>query len=211
MSDDLERLDEHGLPAWVGRTLREPVAIDGAAKARLLGRVRAAAESRRRTTHRTPAAWRTRRGLAPVAGLAAAAAFAGLAVLGSARAGTAPDTPAALRDTLRATVVLAPLGDSLGSSLLRDTLRLVRFVLVAPNATRLALAGDFNGWSRTATPMAAAGRDGAWAVTLALAPGAHRYAFVVDDTRTVADPAAPAARDTSDGARSVLTVPAARD
>ncbi|HEU4631915.1 MAG TPA: hypothetical protein VFS08_19355, partial [Gemmatimonadaceae bacterium] len=206
MSDDLERLDEHGLPAWVGRTLREPVAVDGAAKARLMGRVRAAAAARRRTRHRAPAAWRTRRGLTPVAGLAAAAAFAGLAVLGSARGATAPGAPGVLRDTaydtlhdtLRATAVLAPLGGSFGSvlgdSLLRDTLRLVRFVLVAPNATRLALAGDFNGWSRTATPMTdTAGPRGTWTATLALAPGAHRYAFVVDDTRTVADPATPAA------------------
>jgi 1,4-alpha-glucan branching enzyme len=83
-------------------------------------------------------------------------------------------------------------------------------VLVAPNATRLALAGDFNGWSRTATPMTPRA-DGAWTATLALAPGAHRYAFVVDGTRAVADPTTPAARDTSDGARSVLTVPTVRD
>lgn len=210
MSDDLERLDEHGLPAWVGHALRRPVAVDGAAKARLMGRVRAAAEQRRHGGRGASAPWRTRRGLAPLAGLAAAAAFAGVAVLGSARGGAVPGAPAVLRDTLRATAVLSPLGDSLGGSLLRDTLRLVRFVLVAPNATRLALAGDFNGWSRTATPMTPRA-DGAWTATLALAPGAHRYAFVVDDTRAVADPVMPAARDTGDGARSVLTVPAVRD
>ncbi|HEX6631778.1 MAG TPA: hypothetical protein VF048_11845, partial [Gemmatimonadaceae bacterium] len=63
MSDDLERLDEHGLPAWVGRALRRPVAMDDAAKARLMGRVRAAAEQRRPGGRRAPAAWRTRRGL----------------------------------------------------------------------------------------------------------------------------------------------------
>ena len=211
MSDDLERLDEHGLPAWVGRALRQPVAMDGAAKARLMGRVRAAADVRNHVGHRAPAAWRTRRGLAPFAGLAAAA-VAGLTILGSAHGVVRPDSRGTLRDTLRATTVLAPVGDSPGSSLLRDTLRLVRFVLVAPNAMRLALAGDFNGWSRTATPMTSAeDARGVWTATLALAPGAHRYAFVVDDTRAVADPAAPAARDTSDGARSVLTVPAVRD
>ena len=211
MSDDLERLDEHGLPAWVGRALRQPVAMDGAAKARLMGRVRAAAESRRRDGRSASTAWRTRRGLAPFAGLAAAA-FAGITILGSARRVATPDSRATLRDTPRATAVLAPLGDSLGSSLLRDTLRLVRFVLVAPTATRLALVGDFNGWNARSTPMVAAAEStGVWTATVPLGTGSHRYAFVLDDTGRVADPAAPGGADSTGRAYSTVTVPGARN
>ncbi len=79
---------------------------------------------------------------------------------------------------------------SLGSALLRDTLRLMRFVLVAPTATRLALVGDFNGWNVRATPMlAVAESTGMWEARVALRPGTHRYAFVQDDTQWVAGPA----------------------
>src|SRR5690606_24506775 len=114
--------------------------------------------------------WRARRGLASLTGLATAAGLASVIALGAARMGLSPATAdgvgTVLRDTLHAVadrgapatvVVAAPAtgvaGDSLGSVLLRDTLRLMRFVLIAPSATRLALVGDFNGWDSRATPM----------------------------------------------------------
>src|SRR5690606_2710276 len=156
---------------------------------------------------------------APLAGLAAAAGFAGVVTLGALRApldalGGNPAGAAAiaLHDTLYGAVrgaVLPPTlaGDSVGSTLLRDTVRLVRFVLVAPTAARLALVGDFNGWDRTATPMRVmAESTGTWVATLALAPGDYAYGFVVDDTGWTADPRAPRAAGAG-RARSLLTVP----
>lgn len=55
----------------------------------------------------------------------------------------------------------------------------VTFTCRAPAAKAVFLAGDFNGWSATALALER-GDDGAWSVTLPLAPGAHEYKFVVD-------------------------------
>ncbi len=69
-----------------------------------------------------------------------------------------------------------------------DTTYVVRFILVAPSASHVALVGDFNNWRRNATPLTTTGRRGAWTVSVALAPGQHEYAFIVDDTHWIADP-----------------------
>jgi hypothetical protein len=45
-------------------------------------------------------------------------------------------------------------------------------------AEAVFLAGSFNDWSPTATPMKAKG--GHWSVSLPLAPGHYEYKFVVD-------------------------------
>jgi hypothetical protein len=81
------------------------------------------------------------------------------------------------------------IGDSLVSTL-RDTLRLVRLMFDAPDARRVAVAGDFNQWSVEATPLSRDARSRRWSVTLAVRDGEHRYAFVVDGTRWVPDPRA---------------------
>lgn len=202
--DAMSRPDDDALPAWVARELRRPVATDPAARQRIMARVRAAAPATATAYQlRARHGWRARRGLAPLAGLATAAAFSGLIALGAARSGLVgtEGVGAVLRDTingavaargtLTAVVAADPsavaAGDSPGSALLRDTLRLVRFVLVAPTATRLALVGDFNGWNERATPMlAVAESTGMWEARVALRPGAHRYAFVQDDSQWVA-------------------------
>ena len=46
-------------------------------------------------------------------------------------------------------------------------------------ATVVFLAGSFNDWSQTATPMKK-GKDGQWSASLPLAPGRYEYKFVVD-------------------------------
>ena len=218
MLDPFGAADEHGLPAWVGRALRAPVATSAARKARLMTLVRAAGAPAA-VAARPPLAWRARRGLAPVAGLAAAAAFAGVTVLGAARgplaggasADVAPSLQATLRDTLLAGAGVAmPVRTALVDTIGDATLRLVRFVLVAPSATRLALVGDFNRWDAAATPMlAAAESTGVWTATVPLRAGAHRYAFVLDDTGRVADPAAAERSDSAGRPYSVVTVPGA--
>jgi hypothetical protein len=55
----------------------------------------------------------------------------------------------------------------------------VAFVLLDLGAKRVSLCGDFNGWSKEATPMTRED-SGYWKTTLTLAPGRYEYKFVVD-------------------------------
>jgi 1,4-alpha-glucan branching enzyme len=64
--------------------------------------------------------------------------------------------------------------------------RPVPFTLQDPRATQVFIAGTFNDWHPSATPMVAVG-DGRWIKTLELEPGTHEYLFVIDG-RWVADP-----------------------
>jgi len=85
---------------------------------------------------------------------------------------------------------------------------LVRFVLYAPGAHRVAIAGTFNQWNSDATLLAPAGATGVWTTTVTLAPGQHQYAFVVDGERWVPDPAAPAVDDGFGRRNSVVAIAA---
>lgn len=82
----------------------------------------------------------------------------------------------------------------------------VKFVLYAPAAHQVELAGTFNRWDPAATPLARAGTEGVWTVTVALPVGQHQYAFVVDGQRWVADPAAPAVDDGFGRRNSIMNV-----
>lgn len=55
----------------------------------------------------------------------------------------------------------------------------VRFQFYDPFATRVTVAGEFNGWNPEATAMRR-GDTGVWTVDLALEPGRHEYKFVID-------------------------------
>src|SRR5690348_12994814 len=85
---------------------------------------------------------------------------------------------------------------------------LVRFVLYAPGARRVAVAGTFNQWDSHAAPLIRAGTNGVWTTTLALPVGQHHYAFVVDGERWVPDPAATAVDDGFGRRNSVVAVTA---
>ena len=82
----------------------------------------------------------------------------------------------------------------------------VRFVLYAPDAQQVGLAGTFNQWDAAATPLLRTGTPGVWAATLTLPAGQHQYAFVVDGARWVADPAAPAVDDGFGRRNSLLSL-----
>lgn len=83
----------------------------------------------------------------------------------------------------------------------------VRFDLTLPtNASQVALVGDFNGWSETATPMVRRGRNGTWSASVPLPPGRHTYAFVVDGTRWLVDPLAPQVPDSDFGPTNAVVV-----
>ena len=109
-----------------------------------------------------------------------------LGALGHAAGGLAYEDPSSPAMTL---------GDTVASTI-RDSMRLVRFILVAPAASRVALAGDFNRWSSRATPLAAES-TGVWTVAVTLSPGRHRYAYVVDDTQWISGRTVRAAADTA--------------
>lgn len=81
----------------------------------------------------------------------------------------------------------------------------VRFVLHAPEAQTVGLAGTFNQWDSGATPLVRS-EGGLWAATLVLPAGEHEYAFVVDGERWVPDPAAPGVDDGFGRRNSVLTL-----
>ncbi len=64
----------------------------------------------------------------------------------------------------------------------------VCLALTHPTAQEVCIAGSFNDWHPTATPMIRL-EDGKWAKELALPPGRYEYRFVVDG-QWVDDPAA---------------------
>lgn len=73
-------------------------------------------------------------------------------------------------------------------------------------ASRVAIAGSFNDWRPTATPMIPMG-GGWWVKGLVLPPGRHEYRFVVDECE-LPDPNAPETTRSPDGrVNSVLVVP----
>ena len=70
----------------------------------------------------------------------------------------------------------------------QHTLRPVNFICNAPQAQSVTLVGDFNHWNASSHPMKQM-PDKAWALTLELKHGHHRYAFLVDGQLTL-DPRA---------------------
>jgi hypothetical protein len=55
----------------------------------------------------------------------------------------------------------------------------VLFSVLQPQAERVSVCGEFNGWSPEANPMEAHG-EGRWQTVLALEPGRYQYKFVID-------------------------------
>jgi hypothetical protein len=91
----------------------------------------------------------------------------------------------------------------------RDTVHIVRFVLVDAQAQSVSLVGDFNAWNKDATRLTALGHDGVWTVSLPLRSGRHEYAFIVEGTQGehwMADPFAAVVRDEFDTESSVILV-----
>jgi hypothetical protein len=135
------------------------------------------AEAGRAMAQRSRSWWRRRRtvqlSLSPLGALAAAAVLVAFAVLGtiSVRRSSAP--PARVALDARA-----------------DTVHVVRFVFLAPDASSVTMVGNFNDWNRRVTPLRRTGAAGTWAVSVPLPPGPHQYAFIVDGTTWTPDPAA---------------------
>jgi hypothetical protein len=177
------------LPEWAAAELRRPIRPAEDLHERIMARIRTAVPPEIRSaaapaaiTARAPGGTRPRGRRFAISGtlVAMAASLAWMALTPSILPSRSQLVPALGGTTGRATV----LGDTVNSAL-HDTLRLVRFVLHAPTAARVAIAGDFNGWSRTATPLMDSAGSGVWEAVVALDRRSARYAFVVDDTQWV--------------------------
>lgn len=79
-----------------------------------------------------------------------------------------------------------------------------QFVLKAPSASHVALAGDFSGWQPV--HVMTRSESGIWTIVVPLDPGVHDYAFVVDGERWIPDPAAPQVNDGFGGVNSRVAV-----
>ncbi|HEX2723357.1 MAG TPA: isoamylase early set domain-containing protein [Gemmatimonadaceae bacterium] len=85
----------------------------------------------------------------------------------------------------------------------------VHFILVDRSAQKVSLVGDFNGWSRTATPLTRSANGAAWTTSIPLGDGRYEYAFIVSDTageRWVADPFASTVKDEFGTESSIVRV-----
>ena len=161
--------------------LRQPVEMDPTLDAAVMSRVAAGGDRPARLAAVWDWARRPREiSVSPLAGLGLAAALVGIVIW---FAGRNPR-------------IAAPVA---GPST-------VQFVVVAPGAASVSLVGDFNDWDGAATPMHAATSGALWSVTVPLTPGRYRYAFLVNGSRWLADPAAPRVQDDYDAPSSVVTV-----
>jgi len=194
----------------VARELREPVSLPPGFDARVMAAVRAIGphvpdEIRDRTMRIRVGSWLTRprtlrvRPITAIAvGAAAAAVFVGAVIIGARSGRQTPLNAVPVTIAAQPATTVSPAAGSL-----------VRFILVAPKARRVALLGDFNHWDPNATPLspAASSSAGVWVAAVRLPPGRHAYGFVVDGSRWVADPAAPRSLDDDYGTpTSTITV-----
>jgi hypothetical protein len=81
----------------------------------------------------------------------------------------------------------------------------VRFRIHAPQAKRIAIAGDFNSWDPKASPLRR-GENGWWEAAFPLAPGKYEYAYVVDGVWTTPPEAKITVDDGFGGRNGVLQV-----
>lgn len=193
MRDESEALDPY--VAWIVAEARRPVAIDPAVRTRLLEAIRHEPVPRRAS----PFAWLTEPrafALRPIASMALAAGLVGVGVF----AGQLINRDGRQTEQVPPVVVGNPqLPDSLASST-------VKFVLMAPEAGRVSLVGDFNQWDPAATPLVRDGQNGTWTAFVPLSPGLHTYSFVLDGRHFVADPTAPMAADDGYGHKSSVVI-----
>ena len=133
-------------------------------------------------------------------------------------AGFADDVMSAIESRKRPGFVLSPLlaaaaaaifvvGLGFGiffTKLNSDTIT-VSFLLDAPQAKSVYLAGDFNAWSGDGYALRRVRPDGKWEIKIPLKKGkVYVYNFVVDGTKWIVDPSVPARVDDGFGGSGSL-------
>jgi len=103
----------------------------------------------------------------------------------------------------------APSADSSpGSSTGVESITYVQFVLEAPGASTVAVAGDFSDWEPSFRLEDADG-DGVWTGRVPVRPGVHGYMFLIDGTQWQTDPYADRYQDDGFGNRNAILAVAA--
>jgi len=180
-------LENTTLPEWAVGELQRPVQGTIEQRQRIMEMVRSAERPRRRTTAAYYPRW-FRRGLLSPSGAAVAAAFTAMVTFfGMPRATGNPAAFWAEASVIKDTVVSTSVTSRIASAI-TDTLRIVRFAIKAPGATRVALLGEFNAWSKTANWLTRDEKTGMWIARIAVPRDANRYAFVVDGDEWVGAP-----------------------
>lgn len=176
------------LPEWAVGELQRPIKGTSEQRDRIMAAVRTAERPRRRTTAAYYPRW-FRRGLLSPSGAAIAAAFTAMVTfLGMPRATENSAAFLAESTIIKDTVVSTSVTSRIASAI-TDTLRIVRFAIKAPNATRVALLGEFNSWSKNANWLTRDEKTGMWIARVAVPRGDAKYAFVVDGNEWVSAPA----------------------
>ena len=192
-----ERPDDTAFAERIAAPLRAPEHPDASFEKRLMAKVRAEGSALYPASSSSSASWwRTKRVIrvSPLAAMALAAGLSAVVALSSIAIGARIGPRAGVKGK-NAETAAAP-----------DTVQLVRFVFLDSRASRVELVGDFNEWTRGSTALKLSGAPGVWAVSVALTPGRHEYAFIVNGTRWVADPLAVKSSDDFGTESSVIRV-----
>ena len=99
-------------------------------------------------------------------------------------------------------------GASGGASALTESVVYVQFVLEAPMAISVAVAGDFSEWEPQFTLEDIDG-DGVWRGRVPVRPGVHSYMFLIDGTHWQTDPHADRYQDDGFGNQNAILAVAA--
>ncbi len=195
--DDKAQMQDAAFAERVAASLRAPERAHPSFEKRLMEKVLVEGRVLYKTAATSPNSswWRTewivrispRGGVAIAAGIAALIAVS--SVVGSRISARAPQAAIAAQ--------AAPA---------RDTVQVVRFVFVDSGAASVALVGDFNEWTKGSTQLKRSGAPGVWTVSVALTPGRHEYAFIVNGSRWVADPLAVKSSDDFGTESSVIRI-----
>ncbi|MDQ6611535.1 MAG: hypothetical protein M3Y64_03805 [Gemmatimonadota bacterium] len=178
---------ETSLPEWAVCELHKPVRTSAEQRDRIMELVRVQPRPRRRASAAFHPRW-FRRGVLSSSGAAIAAMMTALlTIVGYPHSSGVTTAPWAEATVIGDTVVSEGVTTRFAHAI-ADTLRIVRFALRAPNATRVALSGDFNSWNHTSTWLTFDKKSGVWTARVAVPRNATRYAFVVDGDRWMGAP-----------------------
>jgi hypothetical protein len=80
-----------------------------------------------------------------------------------------------------------------------------RFVICRPDVSKVEITGSFTGWKRV--PMERMGASGYWEISLNIADGEHRFAYILDGSERFVDPTARMReQDDFGGENSILSI-----
>jgi len=116
-------------------------------------------------------------------GLVAAAAIVGFFARGTlTRPGPSPTTSVASVRSAVAPVVAAVNGEQDVQPIPQQ------FVFRSASARSISVVGDFNGWNPARARMTRETGGDLWSVTISIAPGWHKYGFMINDSTFTLDP-----------------------